>query len=259
MTGIWVRPQIPGLSPGGLGPHLTSSGFPSGLSSGFPFAHPGSSPSSAVLRFPFRPAFSGSVPSAVAVRSGFPSASLRVPFPLSNAHASTPKGRFRRRWSRAVGTKVTSSRRDPWLRSARNTKCSPGADRVARYGVPAGRAHHVLHGGSGDDRGSCWPGAGRFNVLLGQAREVRSRPFGDVGTVFSGQGIEMVWVSKLAESIDQNWPSSGQVNLILVVRGQLKFEFESPSQPVPRPERGRSTCPARWTDVPRVPMATRSP
>ena len=95
--------------------------------------------------------------------------------------------------------------------------------------------------------------------MLGQAREVRSRPFGDVGTVFSGQGIEMVWVSKLAESIDQNWFSSDRVDLILVVQGQLKFEFESPSQPVPRPERGRSTCPARWTDVPRVPMATRSP
>ena len=70
-TGTWVRPQIPGFSPGGLGPHLTASGFPSGLSSGFPFAHPGSSPSPAFLRFPFvrrspvrslRPSLSGSVP-----------------------------------------------------------------------------------------------------------------------------------------------------------------------------------------------------
>ena len=70
-----------------------------------------------------------------------------------------------------------------------------------------------------------------FNVVLGQAREVRSTPFGDVGTVFSGQGIEMVWVSKLAEPIDQNWFSSDRVDLILVVQGQLKFEFESPGQP----------------------------
>ena len=54
-----VRPQIPGLSPGGLGPHLPSSGSPRGLSSGFPFARrvlplpPPSSgfPSSGVLRF----------------------------------------------------------------------------------------------------------------------------------------------------------------------------------------------------------------
>ena len=48
----WVRPQIPGLSPGGLGPHLTSSGFPCGLSSGFPVARRVLSPSSAFLWFP---------------------------------------------------------------------------------------------------------------------------------------------------------------------------------------------------------------
>lgn len=70
-----------------------------------------------------------------------------------------------------------------------------------------------------------------FNVALGQAREVRFTPFGDVGTVFSGQGIEMAWVSKLAEPIDQNWFSSDRVDLILVVQGQLKSGFESPGQP----------------------------
>jgi uncharacterized protein YjlB len=70
-----------------------------------------------------------------------------------------------------------------------------------------------------------------FNVLLGQASQLRSTPFGDVGTVFSGQGIEMVWVSKLAEPIDENWFSSEEVDLILVVQGELKVEFESPSQP----------------------------
>jgi len=70
-----------------------------------------------------------------------------------------------------------------------------------------------------------------FNVALGQAREVRPTPFGAVGTVFSGQGIEMVWVSKLAEPIDQSWFCPDRVDLILVVQGQLKFEFESPGQP----------------------------
>ena len=74
-----VRPRIPGFSPGGLGPHLTSSGSPRGLSSGFPFARrvlprrPPSSgfPSSGVLRFvPF-----GRCPVPVPLRcpSGFPS------------------------------------------------------------------------------------------------------------------------------------------------------------------------------------------
>ena len=98
----------PRLSPGGLGPHLTSSGFPCGLSSGFPFARRVLPPSSAFLRFPFvrhspvcslRP-----LPS-----SSSPSVSLRVPFPLSCLHVSAAAGRFRRRWSRSAGTKVTGS------------------------------------------------------------------------------------------------------------------------------------------------------
>ncbi len=74
----------------------------------FPGCPPGSSPSSAFLWFPFvrrspvrslRP-----LPS-----SGSPSVSLRVPFPLDNLHVSAAAGRFRRRRSRAAGTKVTSS------------------------------------------------------------------------------------------------------------------------------------------------------
>jgi uncharacterized protein YjlB len=70
-----------------------------------------------------------------------------------------------------------------------------------------------------------------FNVLRGEASQVRSTSFGDVGTVFSGQGIELVWVSKLGEPVDENWFSSDEVDLILVVQGQLKFEFESPGEP----------------------------
>ena len=80
-----VRPQIPGLSPGGLGPHLTSSGLPFRRSSGFP--------SSALRFFPFvrlplvslRPASSGSFPSAVTVRFrspfGFPPGFLSLEQP----------------------------------------------------------------------------------------------------------------------------------------------------------------------------------
>ena len=70
-----------------------------------------------------------------------------------------------------------------------------------------------------------------FNILRGEASQVRSTPFGDVGTVFSGPGLEMVWVSKLAEPIDEGWFSAAEVDLILVVQGQLKFEFESSGQP----------------------------
>ena len=113
--------------------------FPGGLSSGFPFARPGSSPSSALFRFPvarrsqvpsLRPSLSGSVP------VGFPQVSL----PLSNLHVSAAARRICGRWSRAGATKVTSSRRDPWLRSPRSARTADvprRADRVARRGGPA--------------------------------------------------------------------------------------------------------------------------
>ena len=38
-------------------------------------------------------------------------------------------------------------------------------------------------------------------------------------------------MSKLAEPIDPDWFSSDRVDLILVVQGQLKVEFEAPGQP----------------------------
>ena len=81
-TGTWVRPQIPGFSPGGLGPHLTASGFPLAA-----FPPVSRLPTRALPFVRLRPvslrlAFSGSVPSAVAVRFGSPSVSLRGSLPL---------------------------------------------------------------------------------------------------------------------------------------------------------------------------------
>jgi uncharacterized protein YjlB len=69
-----------------------------------------------------------------------------------------------------------------------------------------------------------------YNVLRGEAARVTTSPFGEVGTVFSGSGIELVWVSKQGETVDQDWFRSDDVDLILVVQGQLKVEFESPGQ-----------------------------
>ncbi len=91
---VWGLISRPPVSPAGFPP---VSRLPAGF---FPF-----------VRLPLaslRPASSGSFPSAVA-RFRFPSVSLRVPFPLGNLHASAAAGRFRRRRSRAAGTKVTSS------------------------------------------------------------------------------------------------------------------------------------------------------
>jgi hypothetical protein len=66
-----------------------------------------------------------------------------------------------------------------------------------------------------------------FDVLRGEAEQVRSTPYGAVGTVFSGSGVEFVWVSKQDEPIDEGWFCSDEIDLILVVQGQLKFEFEA--------------------------------
>jgi hypothetical protein len=100
-------PGSPGSDPGGLGPHLTSSGFPRRAFLRFPVCPPGSPPSPAFGWFP--------VLRRSPVRSlrplpgsGSGSVSLRVPFPLSDLHVSAAAGRFRRRWSRAAGTNVTS-------------------------------------------------------------------------------------------------------------------------------------------------------
>lgn len=67
-----------------------------------------------------------------------------------------------------------------------------------------------------------------FNVLRGEANHVRSTPFGDVGTMFSGRSMELVWVSKQGEPVDDSWFTMKAVDLITVLQGQLKFEFESP-------------------------------
>ena len=82
---------------------------------------------------------------------------------------------------------------------------------------------------AGDDQAET--GLRVFSILREEASQVRSTPFGDVGTLFSGLGIELVWVSKQAEPIDENWFSADGVDLILVIQGQLKFEFESPGLP----------------------------
>lgn len=66
-----------------------------------------------------------------------------------------------------------------------------------------------------------------LSVLSGQANHVRSTPFGDVGLAFASPDMEVVWVRKLGESVDEHWFSAHEEDVILVVQGQLKFEFEA--------------------------------
>ncbi len=71
-----------------------------------------------------------------------------------------------------------------------------------------------------------------FNLIRGDALEITQSAFGSVGRLFTGQGLEAVWVKKEAEEIDPGWFSQPKVDLILVVQGQLKVEFESSDQAV---------------------------
>ena len=65
-----------------------------------------------------------------------------------------------------------------------------------------------------------------FRALLGEAYEVKSTPYGSVGKLYSSQAVEAVWVSKSGEAIDPEWYSQPTVDLILVMQGKLRVEFD---------------------------------
>lgn len=114
---------------------------------------------------------------------------------------------------------------DPWADGAdrpfwiRVRPASVSGRLIASHEVPRGSEPVADH----DD-----PALQVFNVLRGEAGHVRSTPFGDVGTLFSCRSMELVWVSKQNEPIDDSWFQMKAVDLIMVMQGQLKFEFESP-------------------------------
>ncbi len=66
-----------------------------------------------------------------------------------------------------------------------------------------------------------------FNLLNDEALEITHSPYGSVGRLFTGEGLEAVWVKKEAEEIDPGWFIQSTVDLILVVQGQLKLEYEN--------------------------------
>jgi len=71
-----------------------------------------------------------------------------------------------------------------------------------------------------------------LRIVEGQAREVRQTPYGSVGILFRGEGLEAVWVCKQQEAIDPEWFSQDRVDLLVVLQGQLKVEFaDSDLQP----------------------------
>ena len=65
-----------------------------------------------------------------------------------------------------------------------------------------------------------------FHILRYEALEIQHSSFGSVGKLFRGEGIEAVWVKKQNEEIEPNWFSQSMVDLILVLQGKLKVEYE---------------------------------
>lgn len=67
-----------------------------------------------------------------------------------------------------------------------------------------------------------------FRLLQGEALDIHHSPTGDVGRVFCGEGLEAAWVVKQQEVIDAAWFSQPSVDLLIILRGQLRVEFEQP-------------------------------
>lgn len=65
------------------------------------------------------------------------------------------------------------------------------------------------------------------NLLQGDADETWSTAYGTTGRVFRGGGIEAVWVSKEREEIDSSWFSQRTVDLLVVLQGKLRLEFDT--------------------------------
>ncbi len=67
-----------------------------------------------------------------------------------------------------------------------------------------------------------------YNILQDEALEITQSAYGSVGRLFTGEGLEAVWVKKEAEEVDPGWFVQPMVDLILVVQGKLRVEYERP-------------------------------
>ncbi len=64
-----------------------------------------------------------------------------------------------------------------------------------------------------------------FHVFEENATALRDTPFGRVGSMYGDGSIEAVWVKKQNEQIDPDWFSQDTVDLIVVMKGELKVEY----------------------------------
>jgi len=131
--------------------------------------------------------------------------------------ATWPNAVDRPYWIRIRPTSVTGRRIPP---------DGSGAAPHRREPHVVARAEHYVVRSDEDDAATLQV----FNVLAGEASHVKTTPFGDVGTVLSGKRMEFVWVSKHRAPADDGWFRMKEVELVLVVQGQLKLEFDAPDQ-----------------------------
>jgi quercetin dioxygenase-like cupin family protein len=69
-----------------------------------------------------------------------------------------------------------------------------------------------------------------FHVLQGEALDIHRSPTGNVGRVIRFEGLEAVWVAKQQEVIDTEWFSMPTVDVLIIIQGQLRVEFELTQQ-----------------------------
>jgi hypothetical protein len=65
-----------------------------------------------------------------------------------------------------------------------------------------------------------------FQVLPMEALDINCSPTGNVGRVIRGEGLEAAWVAKQQEVIDTAWFSMPTVDVLFIMQGQLRVEFE---------------------------------
>ncbi len=96
-----------------------------------------------------------------------------------------------------------------------------------------------------------------FDLVRGDATATTLSPFRcrRAHIVHSGEGIEVVWVSKQAEQLDPDWFLTETADPLLVIQGLLRVEFDD--TPLPGADtRARPAARSPGTDLlPRLPLA----
>jgi hypothetical protein len=68
-----------------------------------------------------------------------------------------------------------------------------------------------------------------FATTHGEAHDVRASAYGSEGTLLKSDEIEVVWIRKEGEEIEPGWFEQETTDVIVVVEGGLRVEFEAAS------------------------------